>query len=141
MSTTSVRAYHFVGATLRDGSPIPPDGVWLEHTGPITICQAGYHASRHPFDALQYAPGATLCLVEIDGDIVESEDKLVGRRRRIVARIDATDLLRRFACDCALTVAHLWDMPETWAAGAAARASQRAAFKAAVDAAVAEVIR
>jgi hypothetical protein len=104
--------YHFVGDTLRDGRPIPADGEWLTHDGPIVPCESGLHMSVDPFDALQYAPGATLCRVELRGDLIEhGGDKWVGRRRRIVARIDATTLLRRFACDCALSVAHLWDMP------------------------------
>ena len=53
-----MKAYHFVGSTLRDGSPIPGDGEWLEHTGEVKICSSGLHASKHPFDALrpwQYA--------------------------------------------------------------------------------------
>lgn len=107
-----IRAYHFVGKTLRDGRPVPPDGEWLEHDGPIVMCQSGLHASRHPFDALRYAPGATLCLVDCDGDVEEDTDKLVCRRRRIVARIDATDLLLAFAREQALGVVHLWDAPE-----------------------------
>jgi hypothetical protein len=70
--------------------------------------------SGQPSDALKYAPGNTLCRVELDGEIVPDGvpvDKYVGRRRRILARFDATDLLRRFAADKALSVAHLWDMP------------------------------
>jgi len=106
--------YHFVGDTLRDGRPVPPDGEWLEHVGELIPCEAGLHASEHPFDAMRNAPGATLCLVELDGEIIPHGapvDKVVARRRRIVRRIDATHLLRRFAADQALSVAHLWDMP------------------------------
>jgi hypothetical protein len=106
-----VIAYHFCGETLRDGSPIPPDGEWLVHDGPVEICETGLHASKHPFDALRYAPGATLCLVECEGVVTEQEDKFVCRRRKIVKRLDATELLRKFARDCALSVIHLWDPP------------------------------
>ena len=106
-----IRAYHFVSTTLRDGRPIPADGEWLEHDGPVVICESGLHASKTPWDALQYAPGATLCLVECEGDIAEQSDKLVCRRRRIVARFDATDLLRTHARKSALSVIHLWDAP------------------------------
>ena len=108
--------YHFVGETLRDGRPIPPDGEWLIYEGPVVPCKSGLHMSEHPFDALKYAQGATLCLVELDGDIVAhgtpEQDKHVGRRRRILIRADATTMLRRFAADQALSVAHLWDMPD-----------------------------
>ena len=108
----TVMAYHFVGETLRDGRPVPPDGEWLEHSGRCVLCRSGLHASRSPFDALKYAPGATLCLVECAGVEGEEGDKLVCRRRRIVKRIDATDLLRKFARQCALDVIHLWDAPD-----------------------------
>jgi hypothetical protein len=105
-------AYHFVGDTLRDGRSIPADGEWLEHTGPVTICETGLHASLHPFDALQYAPGSVLCLVECEDIVTAQDDKLVCRRRRIVKRIDATKLMRQYACICALSVIDKWDAPD-----------------------------
>ena len=111
MSET-VMAYHFVGDRLRDGRPVPPDGEWLVHDGPLVLCQTGLHASRHPFDALTYAPGPILCRVEMAGTIIESDDKLVASRRRIVARVDATVLCRDFARACARDVLHLWDAPD-----------------------------
>ena len=107
--------YHFVGEKLRNGEPIPVDGEWLEHDGPVKPCKSGLHASEHPFDALRYAPGNTLCQVELEGNLKphgDPVDKWVGRRRKILKRIDAEHLLRRFAADQALSVAHLWDMPE-----------------------------
>ena len=52
-----MRAYHFVGSTLRDGSPIPEDGVTLVYSGALKMCRSGLHASIEPFDALCYAPG------------------------------------------------------------------------------------
>jgi hypothetical protein len=108
----TIVAWHFVAETLRDGSPIPKDGVWLEHKGPVVICESGLHASRDPFDALQYAPGSTLCLVNVDGIEYEQEDKLVCRRRKIVARMDATEMLRYFSRMQALSVIHLWEAPD-----------------------------
>jgi hypothetical protein len=140
-----LRAYHFVGDTLRNGQPIPPDGEWLEYDGelPVILCERGLHASVHPFDALKYAPGNTLCLVDLDGEIVADTDKHVATRRIIHKRIDADPILRAFACRCALDVIHLWNAPsvvreylETGdeskraaaldAARSAARASERA---------------
>ena len=109
-----IAGYHFVGKTLRNGQPIPPDGEWLVHEGTIVPCESGLHVSEHPYDALRYAPGATLCLVELEGDLQshgDPVDKWVGRRRRILVRIGADALLRRFAADEALRVAHLWRMP------------------------------
>ena len=162
--------YHFVGATLRDGRPVPPDREWLVHEGDATLCESGLHASRHPSDALSYAPGATLCLVECEEIVSEQDDKFVCRRRRILARIDATALLWRVSREYARAALPLWDAPtvvreylETgdeskraaardaardaaWAAAwdaarAAARAAQRAIFQRLVDEAFAAVAK
>lgn len=46
--TETIRAWHFVADTLRDGRPVPPDGMWLRHEGRIKICASGLHASRRP---------------------------------------------------------------------------------------------
>jgi hypothetical protein len=140
MAGVVMRAYHFCGDKLRDGRPIPANGEWLVHDGPVTICETGLHASLHPMDALQYAPGATLCLVEYEDVVEEHTDKFVCRRRKIIARIDATELLWTMARWSALKAIHLWDAPpvvreylETGneslraAAGVAARAAARAA--------------
>ena len=107
--------YHFHANVLRDGRPISPFGEWLEHTGAVIPCESGLHASVHPLDALQYAPGATLDIVDLEGDLTPHGapvDKYAGIRRKRVASIDTTDLCRAFARQQALSVAHLWDMPQ-----------------------------
>jgi len=102
-------AWHFVGKTLRDGSPIPADGVRLKfHDTPI-LCEQGYHASRQPFDALQFAPGETLCLVKIGGKVIEDTDKLVCTERTILARFDATEMLRYFSRMQGIAALEYWD--------------------------------
>ena len=108
---STILAWHFVGATLRDGRPVPADGEWLVHDGPVAICESGLHASLDPFDALQYAPGAILCLVECDDVVAQHADKLVCRRRRIIKRRDATELLWEMSRWSALRVMQLWDAP------------------------------
>jgi hypothetical protein len=152
----TIRAWHFVGDTLRDGRPVPPDGVKLTHDGPVIPCQSGLHASVHPFDALQYAPGPTLCLVECGGTIVEHGnpvDKIACSDRTIIVRMDATDMLRHFARQQALSVVHLWDAPQIVldylmgddaardAAWAAARDAARVAARAAARAAARDAAR
>jgi len=143
-----VLAWHFVGDALRDGRPVPADGVTLKHKGKLELCASGLHASERIIDALGFAPGPILCRVQMGGTIKKDSDKLVASQRTILWRIDSTDVLQKFARQCALDVAHLWDMPpvvrqylETgdesiraaawdaaWdAAGAAARAAARAA--------------
>ena len=108
---TTLRAYWFFGDRLRDSRPIPPDGEWLEQSGDLALCENGLHASEHPFDALRYAPGNNLALVEVSGTIVHGDDKLCASRRRIIARFDATELLCAFARRQALSVIHLWKAP------------------------------
>lgn len=48
-----MKAWHFVGETLRDGSPIPPDGERLVYEGVLQLCVSGYHASEKIIDALR----------------------------------------------------------------------------------------
>ena len=104
-------AYHFTSDKLRDGRSIPAVGEWLEETGELRICEKGLHASRTPFQALGFAPGFKLHKVEIEGIVAETDDKLVARRRRIIATIDAKDLILSFARKQALSVIHLFDCP------------------------------
>jgi hypothetical protein len=103
--------YHFVGLKLRDDRETPPDGVWLEHEGELVMCKSGLHFSENAFDALAYAPGTILCLVEVE-DFTTDGDKGVARRRKILQRVDITEQLKSFARWCALRVVHLWDAPE-----------------------------
>ena len=103
--------YHFTSNKLRDGRPIPPTNEWLVHEGEVIMCTFGLHASEQPYDALQYAPGHILHRVELDDVIDTQDDKVVARRRKIVATIDAAELLHAFARKQALSVIHLWNCP------------------------------
>jgi hypothetical protein len=107
-----VLAYHFTdGWQLRDGQPLVVGSEYVFDGEPV-MCESGYHASRHVFDALKHAPGSILSLVECREVTEECDDKLVCRRRRVIATIDATKILRKFARMCALDVIHLWDAPD-----------------------------
>ena len=113
MPSSSFNAYHFTkGHTLRDGSPLKSPGETHVFDGPVKICESGLHASRTAWQALPYAPGSTLSRVYCE-DIVEERpnDKLVCRRRTVVATIDAEPLLRLFARRQALSVIDNWDAP------------------------------
>ena len=129
-----IQAWHFISKTLRDGRPIPKDGEWLKCNESLVMCKTGLHASRHPFDALQYAPGDTLCLVDCAGERIEQKDKLVCAKRRIVARMDVTELCRYFARMQALSVVHLWNAPDVvldyLMTGAASSTTSSAAYAA-----------
>ena len=110
-------AWHFLAAgpdgqpELRDGRQLVV-GEWYEHDGPLVMCESGYHASVLAIDALSYAPGQWVSLVEIDGTVEYGTNKLVATRRRALWCYDATEVLRLFARQCALDVAHLWAMPD-----------------------------
>lgn len=107
MSSDTILGWHFTGETLRDGRAIPPIGEALVHTGTIVPCSSGLHAGVRPWHALQYAPGPLLHRVELSGDLRPHgtpTDKYVGRQRIIIESHNVTDLLRRFACDQALSV-------------------------------------
>lgn len=109
-----VKVWHFLDANghLRDGSLAPDDGVPLVHEGPLVMCHRGLHASVLLMDALQYAPGPVLCRDEVTGCVVKADDKLVASTRVILWRIDATDILLKFARMCALDVISLWTPPQ-----------------------------
>ena len=116
----------------------------------LHICHYGLHASAKPLDALKYAPGNVLWGVKLGGRIIEQTDKACASERTYLWRMDATDVLRRFARKCALDVIDLWDAPDVavqylktgdeglraaaWDAARAARAAWDAA-RAAWDAA------
>ena len=106
-----MKAWHFVNESLRDGSPIPADGEKLVHDGELIMCESGLHASERIIDALKYAPGNTICRVELSGEIETDTGKCVASERTILWRVDGEDLLREFARKCALDVIHLWDAP------------------------------
>jgi len=66
----------------------------------------------HPFDALLYAPGQFLHKVEMGGNILHQNDKLVASERTILQSIDATELLCKASRLYALDVIHLWNAPK-----------------------------
>jgi len=112
MKEKSLFGWHFVGDKLRDGSPIPLDGVWLPKIDTIKLCSAGYHGSQHVADALLYAPGNVLCYCEYRGDVDSDSNKFCAQERRIIRRMDVTELLRYYARLCALSVVDKWDAPD-----------------------------
>ena len=76
-----------------------PVGQWVEAER-VEPCRIGIHALRAR--DLPYWLGAQLWEIELDGDIVEQERKLVAGRGRLVRRRDewSRELLDAFAADC-----------------------------------------
>ncbi len=113
----AVKAWHFVAANRKLGygdSRVVKAGRTYKYKGdePIELCLRGMHASRRVIDALQYASSNIICRVELSGDIIEGNDKLVATERKVLWMMDCERVMRPFARQCALDVAHLWDMPD-----------------------------
>jgi len=108
-------AWHFLAGDKRLGygdGRLVEVGQTLECEGKPALCSNGMHGSVRLVDALRYASGPIVCRVEIAGDIVESDDKLCGRRRTVLWMLDATRLLHEFACACAEDALALVERPD-----------------------------
>ena len=92
---------------MRDGSRIEIGRVYDDprdedgDSRPTELCVCGYHGSKRPIDALQYAPGSWVSIRELWGDGEDDDDKLVRSQCRVIAGADATMILHEFACRCA----------------------------------------
>jgi hypothetical protein len=159
-----IEAWHFVSKdryTRFEPRVLIVPGHTLVHSGQLTLCESGFHASVRAIDALQYAPGPIICRVQLDGAMLDGGDKFVAKKRTVLWMTDATEALHEMAC-CSAEVALLiagvddqrcWNAIEAkraWrrgeitdselaaardAAGAAARAAARDAAGAAARAA------
>ena len=104
MNEKRVRCWHFLqeDRRLRWGSKeVVEVGKTYTAEGPLKMCKNGMHGSRQPINALRFAPGPIVCEVEIWGEIEEEDDKVVGRHRKVLSMMDASEVLHRFACDIA----------------------------------------
>jgi hypothetical protein len=84
-----------------EGTPIP--------------CERGLHGSVKLLDALKFAPGPVVWEVKLRGEVVEhgDHDKYAATKRTYLrGGVDVSETLRAFSRWAALSVAHLWDMPE-----------------------------
>ena len=108
-------AWHFLPEDKRLGygdGRLVEVGQTLECEGEPALCSNGMHGSVRLIDALKYASGPIVCRVEIEGDVIESEDKLCGRRRTVLWMLDATQILHEFACQCAEDAMTLVERPD-----------------------------
>jgi hypothetical protein len=76
-----------------------PEAEWVE-AETVEPCRSGLHACRA--GDLPYWLGPELWEIELDGDVIEQQRKIVARRARLVRRIHAwnSDLLRAFTASC-----------------------------------------
>ena len=101
--TTGLVVWHFAGATLRDGRPLPKAGDTLKHEGEVVPCESGLHGSVRALDALQYAPGHMVALCELRGEVVphDTDKHAASERHYLTDYVDASRELHLFACWCA----------------------------------------
>ena len=93
--------------SYQGGTPIPYRK-WTQRVADPQLCAQGWHACRWE-DAVHHID-AELWVVELDGQIIEGDTKVVAERLRIVRRVRLDDrALRLFAADCAETVLPLFE--------------------------------
>lgn len=86
-----MRAYKF----LRSGRRAPfsdlvwPENSWVTAVGSLDACRSGIHACRPEHLAYWLLP--ELWEIDLDGDLVETELKIVAQRGRLAHRVDAWD--------------------------------------------------
>lgn len=73
-------------------------GQTLTTEGPLELRNYGILAFRRALDALDYAEGATICRVELSGEILEYRRILRAQRCKVLAMADATRVLHEFMC-------------------------------------------
>ena len=98
-------------AKSNDGTWTP--GEWMpEIKGEIIPCKNGYHLCREK-DLMGWLRD-TIWIAEVDGELVEAEDKVVCRRVRLISGTAWNECnARLFACDCAEHVLHLYEKEYT----------------------------
>lgn len=107
-----MKAYHWLKANMTAGSS--HESPWTVGetriaTGPLVLCQNGYHHSPTLFDGLKYAPGPVLCLVEVDEDGPSDDTKGCSRSWTLLKAVNVERELRLLACRIAEDVLPLWE--------------------------------
>lgn len=109
-------AWHFIKKNKRmgygDNRKVKAGKTYKLKTGDPELCENGMHGSKRLIDALRYAPGCILCRVNITGNIIKGDNKIVGRERMVLWMVDATNILHEFACLCTEDALSLMDSPD-----------------------------
>ena len=102
-----VTAWHFLREDRRlshdDGRKVVEgETLSISAARRVTPGEFGLHASEWLVDAIKFASGPILCLVEVWGDVARhGDDKIAGRHRKVLEMHDVTRELREYACDVA----------------------------------------
>lgn len=138
------------GGNMQWSLPTKDDGTWTpgdwmpDIEGELEPCENGYHLCR-PQDLVHWLNEA-IFEAEYEGEIIESDDKIVVRRARLLRRVEAWNekTARLFACWCVRQIWHLLidersekavEIAERYANGEATQEELGAAWDAARDAA------
>ena len=88
-------------------------GTTHEVEGKPLCCAHGLHGCEMILDALNYAPGTIIWIVELDGAMDIQDDKVAATSRTYLhGGIDVLPIILAWSRRVALDVAHLWDIPE-----------------------------
>jgi hypothetical protein len=89
------------GRSFHGGSGKWTKNRWRNVKGELVACENGLHLCRR--QDLIYWLGPVIWRAEIDGELIEANDKVVARRARVVERLDTWNerTARLFAADCA----------------------------------------
>jgi len=103
--TPDLLLFRFEGPSLTDGRAMPPDGQWIETRASNLF--TGYNT---PWDALLHAAGPTLCVVTLSADASYAAESRtwLAKGKKIVKRLNASQMLRAFSLQLALEVAPYW---------------------------------
>jgi len=95
--------------TIHANGQWPMPGKWLEAEGDLIPCANGLHLCRRG-DLIQWL-GPEIWTAEYEGERVDSNDKIVVRKARLIKRLDTWNerTQRLFACDCAEHVLHFFE--------------------------------
>ncbi len=119
-----MKAYKFLRAGRRApfSDLVWPEAGWVAVDGPLDACRSGIHACRPGHLAYWLLP--ELWEIELEGELLEAELKVVARRGRLTNRIDTWDdaVSRDLAEECVRRTARyaVLELTELGLAGEAA---------------------
>lgn len=102
----AIYGWHFLNVDRKlrygDGRVVKTGRTLSLKKGDPELCKKGMHASRTIYQALWYATSyqRILCRVVVSGDIIEDEEKFVGRHRKVLWSVNANKPLLSFCLDC-----------------------------------------
>jgi len=109
MKTTYYKVLNPDRGTIYGRGQWPMPGEWLEAEGELIPCENGLHLCRK--NDLIHWLGPEIWTAEYKGERVDSDNKIVVRKSRLIKKLDTWNerTQRLFACDCAEHVLHLFE--------------------------------